>query len=55
MVAVHLYFQGTIARIIPKIITLNSSVRAVLNEAGTHWILNGAKIWISNGGIAGKN
>merc|ERR1719268_493770 len=21
--------------------------RAVLNEAGTHWILNGAKIWIS--------
>merc|ERR1719189_1322461 len=25
---------------------------AVLNEAGTHWILNGAKIWISNGGIA---
>merc|ERR1719430_2699577 len=26
--------------------------RAVLNEAGTHWILNGAKIWISNGGIA---
>ena len=26
--------------------------RAVLNEAGTHWILNGGKIWISNGGIA---
>jgi len=26
--------------------------RAVLNDAGTHWILNGAKIWISNGGIA---
>merc|ERR1719447_535105 len=26
--------------------------RAVLNEAGAHWILNGAKIWISNGGIA---
>merc|ERR1719320_1032668 len=26
--------------------------RAVLNKAGTHWILNGAKIWISNGGIA---
>merc|ERR1719398_345364 len=26
--------------------------RAVLNEAGTHYILNGAKIWISNGGIA---
>merc|ERR550539_1381843 len=26
--------------------------RAVLNVAGTHWILNGGKIWISNGGIA---
>merc|ERR1719432_355045 len=26
--------------------------RAVLNEAGTHWILNGGKIWISNGVIA---
>merc|ERR1719511_633166 len=26
--------------------------RAVLNESGTHWILNGAKIWISNRGIA---
>merc|ERR1719500_1526370 len=26
--------------------------RAVLNEAGTHWILNGGKIWITNGGIA---
>merc|ERR1719211_552339 len=26
--------------------------RAELNEAGTHWILNGGKIWISNGGIA---
>merc|ERR1712223_1508831 len=26
--------------------------RAVLNEAGTHWILNGGKISISNGGIA---
>merc|ERR1719500_1523004 len=26
--------------------------RAVLNEAGTHRILNGGKIWISNGGIA---
>merc|ERR1712212_874669 len=26
--------------------------RAVLNKEGTHWILNGAKIWISNGGIA---
>lgn len=26
--------------------------RAELNEAGTHYILNGAKIWISNGGIA---
>merc|ERR1719432_527847 len=26
--------------------------RAVLNEARTHWILNGGKIWISNGGFA---
>jgi len=26
--------------------------RAVLNEAGTHYVMNGAKIWISNGGIA---
>merc|ERR1719295_2007197 len=26
--------------------------RAVLNKEGTHWILNGGKIWISNGGIA---
>jgi len=26
--------------------------RAVLNEAGTHYVMNGSKIWISNGGIA---
>ena len=26
--------------------------RAVPNEDGTHYILNGGKIWISNGGIA---
>merc|ERR1719220_727439 len=26
--------------------------RAELNKEGTHWILNGGKIWISNGGIA---
>merc|ERR1719464_977277 len=26
--------------------------RAVLNKERTHWILNGGKIWISNGGIA---
>lgn len=26
--------------------------RAELNEAGTHYILNGGKIWISNGGFA---
>ena len=26
--------------------------KAVLNDAGTHYILNGGKIWISNGGIA---
>jgi alkylation response protein AidB-like acyl-CoA dehydrogenase len=27
--------------------------RAVLNEAGTHYILNGRKQWITNGGYAG--
>lgn len=27
--------------------------RAVLNEAGTHYILNGRKQWITNGGVAG--
>merc|ERR550525_1403935 len=26
--------------------------RAELNKEGTHWILNGGKIWISNGGLA---
>lgn len=26
--------------------------RAKLSEDGDHWILNGNKIWISNGGIA---
>eukprot|EP00735_Rhodelphis_limneticus_P004842 TRINITY_DN1648_c0_g1::TRINITY_DN1648_c0_g1_i1::g.17782::m.17782 TRINITY_DN1648_c0_g1::TRINITY_DN1648_c0_g1_i1::g.17782 ORF type:complete len:619 (-),score=152.42,sp/P48818/ACADV_BOVIN/54.62/0.0,Acyl-CoA_dh_1/PF00441.19/1.1e-39,Acyl-CoA_dh_1/PF00441.19/0.046,Acyl-CoA_dh_M/PF02770.14/5.7e-21,Acyl-CoA_dh_N/PF02771.11/7.1e-21,Acyl-CoA_dh_2/PF08028.6/5.2e-15,Acyl-CoA_dh_2/PF08028.6/0.3,PMEI/PF04043.10/0.44 TRINITY_DN1648_c0_g1_i1:27-1883(-) len=26
--------------------------RAVLSEDGKHWVLNGSKIWISNGGIA---
>ena len=26
--------------------------RAVLSEDGTHFILNGSKIWISNGGLA---
>merc|ERR1719330_1395555 len=26
--------------------------KAELNKEGTHWILNGGKIWISNGGIA---
>ena len=26
--------------------------RAVLSEDGTHYILNGSKIWISNGGMA---
>lgn len=26
--------------------------RAKLNDAGTHYILNGEKIWISNGGFA---
>lgn len=27
--------------------------RAVLNEAGTHYVLNGRKQWITNGGLAG--
>lgn len=26
--------------------------RAVLSEDGKHYILNGGKIWISNGGLA---
>lgn len=30
---------------------LNRS-RAVLSDDGKHYILNGSKIWISNGGIA---
>lgn len=28
------------------------STKATLNEDETHYILNGGKIWISNGGIA---
>jgi alkylation response protein AidB-like acyl-CoA dehydrogenase len=28
------------------------STRAVLSPDGKHWILNGAKQWITNGGIA---
>ena len=30
----------------------NSKTRAVLSSAGKHWILNGQKMWISNGGFA---
>jgi alkylation response protein AidB-like acyl-CoA dehydrogenase len=30
----------------------NSLTRAQLNEAGTHYILNGQKMWITNGGFA---
>src|SRR3977135_4471908 len=30
----------------------NSKTRAVLSAAGKHWILNGQKMWISNGGFA---
>jgi len=30
----------------------NSKTRAVLSSAGNHWILNGQKMWISNGGFA---
>lgn len=30
----------------------NAKTRAVLSSAGNHWILNGQKMWISNGGFA---
>jgi alkylation response protein AidB-like acyl-CoA dehydrogenase len=30
----------------------NAKTRAVLSSAGKHWILNGQKMWISNGGFA---
>lgn len=30
----------------------SGKTRAVLNEAGTHYILNGQKMWITNGGFA---
>lgn len=29
-----------------------SKTKAVLSDDGDHWIMNGNKIWISNGGIA---
>lgn len=31
---------------------LAAKTRAVLNEAGTHYVLNGEKMWITNGGFA---
>ncbi|RIJ37268.1 acyl-CoA dehydrogenase family protein [Pontibacter oryzae] len=31
---------------------LAAKTKAVLNEAGTHYILNGQKMWITNGGFA---
>jgi alkylation response protein AidB-like acyl-CoA dehydrogenase len=31
---------------------LAARTRAVLNEAGTHYVLNGEKMWITNGGFA---
>jgi alkylation response protein AidB-like acyl-CoA dehydrogenase len=31
----------------------NSLTRAVLNAEGTHYVLNGQKMWITNGGFAG--
>jgi len=30
----------------------SGKMKAVLNEAGTHYILNGSKMWITNGGFA---
>lgn len=33
-------------------ILLNERTRAVLSPDGKHYILNGSKIWISNGGFA---
>ncbi len=30
----------------------SAKTKAVLNEAGTHYILNGSKMWITNGGFA---
>ena len=30
----------------------NSRTRAVLSEDGKHWVLNGQKMWITNGGFA---
>ena len=32
--------------------TLGARTKAVLNEAGTHYILNGTKQWITNAGWA---
>lgn len=31
---------------------LNAKTKAVLNEAGTHYVLNGNKMWITNAGFA---
>ena len=31
---------------------MNAKTRAVLNEEGTHYILNGSKMWITNAGFA---
>ena len=31
---------------------LNARTRAVLSEDGKHWLLNGQKMWITNGGFA---
>ncbi len=32
--------------------SLSAKTKAVLNEAGTHYVLNGTKMWISNAGFA---
>ena len=31
---------------------MNARTKAVLNEAGTHYVLNGSKMWITNAGFA---
>ena len=30
----------------------SGKTRAILNETGTHYVINGQKMWITNGGFA---